>query len=1497
MLPSVKDGQWNKEKSAGLKVSGTGTLTKTISFNGLASDNVLAVLFGKQLTPSNDDSYVEVTLSAGGSDSDKFNKKVIDDQFELITLGTTTETSFDTITLTIKLVGNAEIELGGIKVSNKEFASFYAYDDSGNATEMGGGSKTTNMTYGSNNLPSKSIGVDSTYFDYDYDDYGNLIKAETAYGAKIENEYHSTYKSNLLSNKVTSQDGTKILETKKTYTSDGRFVASSTDELGNVTKYDEYDAFGKILKVTNALNTVSRFTYNGDGTLSKIFLDSGSDSLGVSYTYDSKKRLSKVRLDNGSVYDFVYDSLNNIKEIKLNDTVVFSYEYDVSTGNLIKQTYGENSDAFIFEYNNENLISSIYYQPKGGSKTLNFKYFYNEDKQLSRVEDADGNLLNEYKYDENNRVESVKANNSEIKNTYDNLGNIVTKGIEIDGKKYYSSFDTVSRSKGSHPGAIYEPFSKLNAYIGMFEKNGVLSCQSANESILPFINHDYEHPKEDVNVIRDGIIPCIKVSPSNRLSYALTNKTYYNAPCGHISFWFKSDTTVSTSTKKYLFSLHTSYVGNHISLGNNILWPDFIGVYLKDKRIYLEVIDGNGKHYDLITSDYDVDLAKWNFVSLNFMNRYDGQGYADVCEYALVVNAHRQTFKQQDPRIYVDCDPNPVMNIGHKFDGYTSSFDFTGKITGLLIGRRTYLTNDTIVKFYRLTKDYIIDNQLVDGAAKTVDFSQANLFTINQNILSMFDIYPLQNNVLSLTNKRPIKFNIRRLSTLDKDRTFNFNSVSKKYSYVADGEELIYDFGFSDSGTIAMRAYTDVREDKQYFFEGKDDNGRILGLYRNENNYVFLDVDGLTYSTGIRFENNDWHFVSLSFKESISSSSNPRKYLDLRVLIDNKSWEISIVSSEYSNLKFIIGRKYERKQVSMALGMYYTTYPFYGQIEMIATRPAYCEVSTLNTLRNELVGLTKVSEFDDFGMLKKVDIHECGKSILSNTYEYKKRSASSKYISKQVSKEIIKSGSSTITRSYESDVLGNITKITDSTFGNHEYEYNFRGFLTKADGEQNIYDDNGNIVKKGNAILNYDSTIKDRLVSYNGTKITYDTANPLNPKTYGSDTYNFEGRRLVRWTYGGGYYGYVYNDQGLRIQKRDYRGVTWDYTYDGDKLIREKHLNTTLDFLYDENGSLYGFVKDCSEKYLYIRDSLQNILGIADISGKIVVKYDYDAWGATSIKQDTSSSGIGSLNPFRYKGYYYDSESGMYYCKTRYYVPSWGRWLNADSTKYLDFKQLNKCNLFTYCYNNPINTCDESGNLPTWAKWLLGGTLILASVAITVATGGLGGAIATALGGGLVANIAGGAIAGAVVGAATSAITNIGTQIIQKDVDEIDWKEVGYSALIGGAAGAISGGIFGGIHHAYSESKIAESVAKLSSAENRLNTAFNPLKNIKSYIGKPFGNAKIINEMANVFANYNSAYINYISSKVTYSFVMLAAKVGYFVAESIANEAITKWFE
>lgn len=386
---------------------------------------------------------------------------------------------------------------------------------------------------------------------------------------------------------------------------------------------------------------------------------------------------------------------------------------------------------------------------------------------------------------------------------------------------------------------------------------------------------------------------------------------------------------------------------------------------------------------------------------------------------------------------------------------------------------------------------------------------------------------------------------------------------------------------------------------------------------------------------------------------------------------------------------------------------------------MLATRAAYCEFSTLKELKDELVGLTKVNEFDEFGMLKKTEVHQAGKTILSNTYAYKTRN-DSKYLSKQISSESIKVGNQSYTRKYTTDALGNLTSISDSTFGNHLYEYDYRGFLTKADGEEYEYDGNGNITRKGSINFVYDNVIKDRLVSVNGVAISYDSSNPLNPTKYGSKWFTFEGRRLTRLTLTSGYYDYKYNDQGLRIQKKDYRGITWDYTYDGDKLIYESSPYGKLNFLYDENNMLYGFIKDNTEKYLYIRDNLQNIIAITTLSGEIVVKNTYDAWGKLLSTTGSLASTIGALNPFKYKGYYYDQESGMYYCKSRYYVPDWCRWLNADNFNYLEFDNLNNCNAFAYCENDPVLGYDPNGTW-SWTKFWKGVGRIATGVGAIVA--------------------------------------------------------------------------------------------------------------------------------------------------------------------------------
>ena len=105
-----------------------------------------------------------------------------------------------------------------------------------------------------------------------------------------------------------------------------------------------------------------------------------------------------------------------------------------------------------------------------------------------------------------------------------------------------------------------------------------------------------------------------------------------------------------------------------------------------------------------------------------------------------------------------------------------------------------------------------------------------------------------------------------------------------------------------------------------------------------------------------------------------------------------------------------------------------------------------------------------------------------------------------------------------------------------------------------------------------------------------------------------------------------------------------------------------------------------------------------------DNTRTIVVKYSCDAWSNHIVldsngNENTSDSFIGNINPFRYKGYYYDKESNMYYCKSRYYVPEWCRWLNGDSIGFLDVEDLDGMNLFAYCCNNPIMFGDEDGDI------------------------------------------------------------------------------------------------------------------------------------------------------------------------------------------------------
>jgi len=154
--------------------------------------------------------------------------------------------------------------------------------------------------------------------------------------------------------------------------------------------------------------------------------------------------------------------------------------------------------------------------------------------------------------------------------------------------------------------------------------------------------------------------------------------------------------------------------------------------------------------------------------------------------------------------------------------------------------------------------------------------------------------------------------------------------------------------------------------------------------------------------------------------------------------------------------------------------------------------------------------------------------------------------------------------------------------------------------------------------------------------------------------------------------------------------------VTTNYYLNGDQIMTQITGSNRLDFLYDENGNLFGFNYN-STPYYYIYNGQGDIIGILDSSHIQVVTYTYDSWGKLLSTTGSQAGTVGALNPFRYRGYYYDSETGLFYVGSRYYDPTTGRFINTDD-QVSTGNDLTATNLFAYCGNNPVNRFDPSGN-------------------------------------------------------------------------------------------------------------------------------------------------------------------------------------------------------
>jgi len=298
--------------------------------------------------------------------------------------------------------------------------------------------------------------------------------------------------------------------------------------------------------------------------------------------------------------------------------------------------------------------------------------------------------------------------------------------------------------------------------------------------------------------------------------------------------------------------------------------------------------------------------------------------------------------------------------------------------------------------------------------------------------------------------------------------------------------------------------------------------------------------------------------------------------------------------------------------------------------------------------------------------------------------------------------------------SYRYDEIGNIKEIYHNGILEKKYYYDdYNELLEEKDYKTNqkisyLYDNSGNLLTKKYYNLTNETLLskeeyqyqnpnwKDQLTCYNNTVITYDEIG--NPITIGNNTLEWiNGRQLKSYNQN----QYQYNVNGIRTSKT-VNNVETKYYIEGTKIIFEQKGNNVIYYIRNSIEGLIGFYYN-QEKYYYIKNNLEDITGILDSNYNLVASYTYDSWGniisirdSNGLDISTNETHIANINPYRYRSYYYDIETNLYYLNSRYYNPQWGRFLNADGIIGSSSSILGN-NLYNYCYNHPIGKKDLNG--------------------------------------------------------------------------------------------------------------------------------------------------------------------------------------------------------
>ncbi len=1169
------------------------------------------------------------------------------------------------------------------------------------------------------------------------------------------------------------------------YFINGRLKWIATPEKTIRVNYEYVNGVERIKKVYNCLEGGTQqypsdkeaqsvtFAYNSNNLLSSMTSNYGET---VSFSYDSSNRLTKISHGSLTLASLGYDSSGRLNKVV--DRQKLGYQFDYSSGNSVSSVYGVNIDS-----TTTGSISNATFVSSGTTKKVNISMSNQETITHQYGFNSSGRCESSYSGYLNKQTEAAPRNSVAIfSKTEDN--NYVRTNTAYSYTEDFSqisngSFDSITGNSPTgwavnttNTGNNY--FTRSGGYALKLTANSFASrsynFQNHNKTkyVLSFFAEAWGHDctlrvtisgkgkSETFNVSYYGQYYAIEVfdptdaSNSGTIKFENLCSTHQlqidNVTLSPINEYaqseYKCKEASQTNTQITQDYQYKSEIGND----SRVIKETYIDHYTDDgsnnatcimkEYSYNDADTGNKSQSIICTTEYiDNGVKKSNTEQVDI-------AYSDTIS---IVESTYTVSNEKVLKTYAETEKNiygyPIKEIG-------------------INGERIYYFYDVVQNNYRLVKKIICNNSSTVAAGESHDsHSKDYVETYTYNS------YGECSSISDGTNTNSV--------------TDYHNGGSALYS--GSGQSWKTDVNVYGNPTAIYENGNSVKQ-IQYTY-GSNQNLSRATYNRSSSNQSYVDYTYDSYGNPI---SEKWYDKNGSSATAANTAtySYTYDYMNYKqtVISDGMSYayQANLSGSPLNNKITVSGNNYNANYTytSRSDGYLLSSVYAFDNFTNGLTRTYSPQYNNKKQIVSEKDGSDFKSEYtyDTMGRMASHKVYNGSNLIITNGYSYDTNKTSGlKYTVNRITRL---SGSV----GYGYDYLGRITMLSWNRTSEDTITYDKYNRLSSIKSNQSMgdwfayfYDSNNNLTEIRKRLPNtppFPSTYitfsynsKNQLTSYTkaGTTKYYSYDNLGNPVKYGvsstsaADNMKWtQGTKLASGTYNGNNFSYKYDANGLRYEKT-VNGITTRQYLEGNKVIAEEELNTsgtvahTKYYIYDQTG-IAGMVYDGST-YYFEKNLFGDVITIYNASGSSVASYKYDLWGNLT---SGGSSGVGKANPFRYRGYYYDDETGFYYLQSRYYDPEICRFISADNLELVPELSgtAGQLNLYAYCNNNPVMYSDPTGEIAITTAILIGmGIGAAIGLGVGLGLGLSNGARGLELAGYIVGGIASGIIAGGIIAA------------------------------------------------------------------------------------------------------------------------------------------------